>query len=234
MDRLISLDTGLIFWTWTTFLIVLFVLATKAWKPMVAALDRRQKSIEEALAAADKAREETEKLADAIRRENEKKKKKFADKKKAEANKKVTAKRSAEKRVIGEVLTGIDQAKKLWTDGLNWEGLDNLTKTRKAWDQAERTLDRAKLRVQPLIRSKNIETLQEAIEADKEVDAGRVKIYWHLGRHYSEHLMYPEALKYINKGLATPHDAFQDRMFNELLLTVTQLRMRRRAAGKGY
>ena len=59
MEKLISLDTGLIFWTWATFLIVLVVLGAKAWKPMIEALERRQQGIDEALAMAQKAREET-------------------------------------------------------------------------------------------------------------------------------------------------------------------------------
>ena len=63
MDKLVSLDTGLIFWTWITFLIVLVILATKAWGPMIQALERRQQNIAEALAAADKARAETEEMS---------------------------------------------------------------------------------------------------------------------------------------------------------------------------
>lgn len=63
MEKLVSLDTGLIFWTWTTFLIVLVILATKAWGPMIQALERRQHNIAEAMAAADKARAETEEMS---------------------------------------------------------------------------------------------------------------------------------------------------------------------------
>lgn len=62
MEKLVSLDTGLMFWTWTTFFVVLLILGTKAWKPMVAALIAREDAIADALAAAEKAREETEAL----------------------------------------------------------------------------------------------------------------------------------------------------------------------------
>lgn len=60
MEQLVSLDTGLIFWTWATFLIVLVILAWKAWGPMIEALDRREQTIRESLEAADKARSEAE------------------------------------------------------------------------------------------------------------------------------------------------------------------------------
>lgn len=60
MEQLVSLETGLIFWTWATFLIVLVILAWKAWGPMIAALDRREQTIRESLEAADKAHSEAE------------------------------------------------------------------------------------------------------------------------------------------------------------------------------
>lgn len=49
---------GLIFWTTIFFLIVLFVLGKYAVKPIAKALDERNKSIEDALASAEKAKNE--------------------------------------------------------------------------------------------------------------------------------------------------------------------------------
>ena len=55
---MISFDPGLIIWTTIIFTLLLIVLKRFAWKPVLNAVDERNKSIEEALKAADKAKEE--------------------------------------------------------------------------------------------------------------------------------------------------------------------------------
>ena len=57
---MISFDPGLIIWTTIIFTLLLIVLKKFAWKPILNAVDERNKSIEEALKAADKAKEEME------------------------------------------------------------------------------------------------------------------------------------------------------------------------------
>lgn len=56
--ELVTPSIGLLFWTTIIFLSVLFVLSKFAWKPIVAALNEREKFIEEALNSAEKARAE--------------------------------------------------------------------------------------------------------------------------------------------------------------------------------
>jgi F-type H+-transporting ATPase subunit b len=65
---LITPGLGLIFWSALGFLIVLFLLSKYAWKPILAALDERERSIEEALKSAEIARNEMANL----KAENEK------------------------------------------------------------------------------------------------------------------------------------------------------------------
>jgi F-type H+-transporting ATPase subunit b len=55
---MISFDPGLIIWTTIIFTLLLIVLKKFAWKPILSAVDERNKSIEEALKSADKAKEE--------------------------------------------------------------------------------------------------------------------------------------------------------------------------------
>ncbi len=55
---MITFDPGLIIWTTIIFTLLLIVLKKFAWKPILKAVDERNKSIEEALKAADKAKEE--------------------------------------------------------------------------------------------------------------------------------------------------------------------------------
>ena len=65
---LITPGSGLIFWQLFGFLGLLFILIKFAWKPMLAALDERESSIENALKAAETARNEMANL----KAENEK------------------------------------------------------------------------------------------------------------------------------------------------------------------
>jgi F-type H+-transporting ATPase subunit b len=57
---LLSPHPGLILWTIITFVVVLVILKAKAWGPLLAALDERERSIREALESADRAREESQ------------------------------------------------------------------------------------------------------------------------------------------------------------------------------
>lgn len=62
IDRwLLSYDIGIFFWTIVTFFIVLFILKSKAWGPLMAAMDKREQDIKEALSAADRAKADAEK-----------------------------------------------------------------------------------------------------------------------------------------------------------------------------
>ena len=56
-------DPGLFLWTLVTFFIVLIILKTMAWGPLMEALDDREKRINDALSSADKAKEEAEKVS---------------------------------------------------------------------------------------------------------------------------------------------------------------------------
>ncbi len=55
---MISFDPGLIIWTTIIFTLLLILLKKFAWKPILNAVDERNKSIEEALKSAEKAKEE--------------------------------------------------------------------------------------------------------------------------------------------------------------------------------
>ena len=55
---LVTPDIGLIFWTTISFAILYFILAKFAWKPILGAVTEREKSIKDALSAAQKAKEE--------------------------------------------------------------------------------------------------------------------------------------------------------------------------------
>ena len=56
--KLLSPNTGLMFWTLVIFLVLLFVLTRYAFKPLTAAVEAREKALEEAIEAARRDREE--------------------------------------------------------------------------------------------------------------------------------------------------------------------------------
>ena len=59
---LVTPDIGTIFWMLLMFIILLVILKKFAWKPILNALENREKSIEDSLRSADRAREEMEQL----------------------------------------------------------------------------------------------------------------------------------------------------------------------------
>ena len=61
-NPLVQLDPGLFIWTILTFLVLFFVLAKFAWKPLLVALESRENEIKSSLEDAEKARTELERL----------------------------------------------------------------------------------------------------------------------------------------------------------------------------
>ncbi|MFC2081414.1 F0F1 ATP synthase subunit B [Bacteroidota bacterium] len=59
---LVTPDIGTIFWMLLMFTIVMVILKKFAWKPILNALEKRERSIEESLRSAERAKEEMEKL----------------------------------------------------------------------------------------------------------------------------------------------------------------------------
>src|SRR5438874_9522533 len=62
MNPLVQPDPGLFIWTILTFLVLVGLLTKFAWRPLLEALERRQKTIAQALQDAQHARHELERL----------------------------------------------------------------------------------------------------------------------------------------------------------------------------
>lgn len=62
MDNLLSINPGLAIWTVVSFLVFLFLLRKIAWGPILQALEKREKGIEEAIRSAEHSREEGGKI----------------------------------------------------------------------------------------------------------------------------------------------------------------------------
>jgi F-type H+-transporting ATPase subunit b len=61
---LLNVEQGLIFWTCVTFVLLVLVLRSVAWKPILTMLDEREQKISEALEEAEMARQEAEKQSE--------------------------------------------------------------------------------------------------------------------------------------------------------------------------
>jgi F-type H+-transporting ATPase subunit b len=62
MNPLVQPDPGLFIWTIVTFLVLVFLLARFAWRPLLQALERRQATIAKSLEDAQRAKQELERL----------------------------------------------------------------------------------------------------------------------------------------------------------------------------
>lgn len=59
---MLDLNPGMMIWTWAAFFVLLFVLYKTAWKPILSAIDNREKTIKDSLDRAEKAKLESEEL----------------------------------------------------------------------------------------------------------------------------------------------------------------------------
>lgn len=62
MDNLLTLEPGMLIWTFITFALLLWLLKKFAWKPLLGALENREHRIREDLQKAEHARGESERL----------------------------------------------------------------------------------------------------------------------------------------------------------------------------
>lgn len=61
---LFKIEPGLTLWTWITFLVLFFILKKFAWKPLVEAVEKREKTISDAVEDARKTKEALENLSE--------------------------------------------------------------------------------------------------------------------------------------------------------------------------
>jgi hypothetical protein len=181
----------------------------------------------------DEAKKLVAKIAEDIAKENEAKKKQLDDKKDEKEKKVAALKENQEKDLITKTAELIDEGGKLWLEGLDGE-IKNLTKAERAWKGAEIALLTARRNVEYLLKSNDLETIKKSKDFERQIDAVLVKVYYRLGRMWAVELSYPTALEWLNRAMKIPHDEQMDRQINEILLTISQLKMRERAAGKGY
>ncbi|MBI2931236.1 MAG: hypothetical protein HYY16_06265 [Planctomycetes bacterium] len=180
---------------------------------------------------AKEAQGEITKVTEEIKKENETRKKQLEDKLKAKAEAQAKKGEEAGRASLQQATDAMEDAKKLWEEGLEWDGKANLTKADRAFKTAEARLLSAKHILEPLSKSGDANVAKSAAGLDKEIDAWLLRTYYRLGRMWAVELNYPEANAWLNRGLKLAPD---DHLLNEVLLTLTQMEMRKRAAGAKY
>lgn len=174
---------------------------------------------------------EMAKLAEELRKDNEQRAKDLADKQKKKDEAVAKEKEAAEKAVVTTALEGVEEARAQWTEGLDHETKPNLTKADRAYKNAEAKLLAARVHTEKLAKSNDVAMIKQGRELDAAIDAWLVRTYYRLGRMWAAELNYTEAMLWLNKGLKIAPD---DPNLNGVLLTLTQMQMRKRAAGQGY
>jgi hypothetical protein len=182
---------------------------------------------------ADEGRKLVARIAEDVAKANEAKKAQLQEKKDAKAQAQAQVQEKQEKDLASRSAALIQDAQKLWIEGVDAEP-KNLTKADKSWKGAEASLLQAKRNLEVLLKSNDVDVLAKARELDAAADGVLVRTYYRLGRMWAVELSYPNALEWLNKAVKVPHDAAMDHLINEVLLTISQLKMRERAAGRGY
>jgi tetratricopeptide (TPR) repeat protein len=180
---------------------------------------------------AEEARKESEKLAGEVAKENEAKRAELDEKKKRKDEEAAKAAENAEKLDFKRAQDFIVEARTSWNEGLDWEAKGNLTKADKAWKMSDARLAASRTLCEKLEKSNDVNMIKSAKDLERDVDAWVVRTCYRLGRLWATELTYGEAIAWLNKGLKLEPD---HHLINEVLLTLTQLRMRKNAAGGGY
>ncbi len=71
MEQLLKPDLGLIFWTIVNFTLLALLLAKFAWKPIISAIEAREKKIADDIIAAQSAKDEAKQIEENLKRELE-------------------------------------------------------------------------------------------------------------------------------------------------------------------
>ena len=179
----------------------------------------------------EEAKKELDKLTAEVAKENEAKKAEIEEKKRKKEAEAAAAAENAEKADFKRAQDLIGEARASWNEGLEWEAKANLTKADKAWKASDARLSAAGGLCEKLAKSNDVNMINSAKELEKTIDGWIVRTCYRLGRLWATELNYTEAIGWLNKGLKFEPD---NHLINEVLLTLTQLKMRKNAAGGGY
>ena len=180
---------------------------------------------------AEEARRELDKLAAEVAKDNEAKRAELEDKKRRKEEEAAKVAENAEKTDLKRAQDLVGEAKTAWGEGLDWEAKGNLTKADKAWKTSDAKLTASRGLCEKLEKSNDVNMIKSAKDLEKDVDGWIVRTCYRLGRLWATELNSTEAIGLINKGIKLEPD---HHLLNEVLLTLTQLRMRKNAAGGGY
>ncbi|HLG42738.1 MAG TPA: hypothetical protein VI643_05185, partial [Planctomycetota bacterium] len=172
--------------------------------------------------------EEARKLDDALAR----KIRDHRDKRDKELEKKEEDRKTAERdkqvrEPVVKLEAGLDEIRKLWHDGLDYEGAGSGAKALQPWQLAEQKLITGKLAIDQFRKkSKEPDLIAKLGELDKAHDLWLVRLYFSLSRLYlADNFDVVSAMRWCNKGLKIDPD---HELLNKLKLTITELAIKAR------
>jgi hypothetical protein len=172
--------------------------------------------------------EEARKLDDALAR----KIRELRERRDKEAEKEKEDRKSAERdKQLREPLlkleAGLVETRKLWSDGLDYEGAGSSVRAIQPWQAAEQKLIAGKLAIDQLRKkAKEADQLAKLEELDKSHDLWLIRVYLSLGRIYAvENFDYLGAIRWCNKGLKLDPD---HELLHKLKLTITEIAIKAR------
>jgi len=172
--------------------------------------------------------EEARKLDDALARkirDHREKRDKELDKK--EEDRKTAERDKQVREPIVKLETGLEEVRKLWHDGLDYEGAGSGPKALQPWQLAEQKLITGKLAIDQLRKkSKEADLIARLGELDKAHDVWLVRVYFSLSRLYlADNFDVVGALRWCNKGLKVDPD---HELLNKLKISITELAIKAR------
>jgi len=179
----------------------------------------------------EEAKKEAMKLAEEVRKENDAKRAELEEKKRKKEEEAAKVAENAEKADFKKAGDLLAEARTSWEEGLDWEAKGNITKADKAWKASDAKIAAGRALTERLEKSNDVNTIKSAKDLQKEIDGWAVRVCYRLGRIWATELTYGEALVWLNKGIKLDPD---NHLLNDILLTLTQLKMRKNAAGSGY
>ena len=179
----------------------------------------------------EEARKELDKLTAELAKENEAKRAELEEKRRKKDEEAAKAAENVEKADFKRSQDFIVEARASYNEGLDWEAKANITKADKAWKASDARLAAARGICEKLEKSNDVNMIKAAKDLEKEIDGWIVRTCYRLGRIWATELTYQEAIGWLNKGLKIEPD---HHLINEVLLLLTQLKMRKNAAGGGY
>ncbi len=176
--------------------------------------------------AAGRAKEELKRIAEAIQKENEERQKRLAAVQQKAQDQKAKDEEAVESKRLTQALQAVEEARKLFAEGLDQEGKGVTGRAEKAWQAAAARLEAARAALVDLqTRAKTPEVQEAAQRETVSVTRLLIAVYDSLGQMAAVDQSFRDAIRWFNKSLALDPT---DRVATELKTRIAAEQITRR------